>query len=80
MIDDDVQIGPPFELPLPVSDGRERDDDQERPSDAVSIDLLNKTYALNRFTQAHLICKDATLSETEYKLLLNYFENHFTGI
>lgn len=55
MVHDDVEFRPGSELSLPVSDGRERGDDEERPLDPYAIHLFQKRDGLDGFSQTHLI-------------------------
>lgn len=63
MVDDDVEVGPGAELALPVGDGGERGDDEERPFDAHAVDLLQEGDGLDGLSQAHLVCQDAVPSD-----------------
>lgn len=63
MVDDDVEVGPGAELALPVGDGGERGDDEERPFDAHAVDLLQEGDGLDGLSQAHLIGQDAVPSD-----------------
>ena len=40
VVDDHVEVGPGAELALPVGDGGEGGDDEERPFNARTVDLL----------------------------------------
>lgn len=63
MVDDDVEVGPGSELALPVGDGGERGDDEERPFNAHAVDLLQEGDGLDGLSQAHLVCQDAVSSD-----------------
>ena len=63
VVDDDVDVGPRLKLPLPVADGGERYDDEERTAYPEVDSLLEEGDGLNRLTQTHLIRQDAVLSE-----------------
>lgn len=63
VVDDDVEVGPGAELALPVGDGGERRDDEERPFDAHTVDLLQEGDGLDGLPQAHLVRQDAVPSE-----------------
>ncbi len=55
MVHDDIEVSPGSELSLPVSDGRERGDNEERPLDPCTTDLLQKCDGLDGLSQTHLI-------------------------
>lgn len=40
VVDDHIEVGPGMELALPVGNGGERSDNEERPLDAHTVDLL----------------------------------------
>lgn len=63
VINDDIEVGPSMELALPVGNGGEGCNDEERPLDANAINLLQECDGLDGFPQAHLICQDAVASE-----------------
>jgi len=65
MVDYSVHVSPGLKLSLPVADGGERDNDKEGPLDAVLVDFIEESDALNGLPKTHLIRKDAVLSERE---------------
>lgn len=65
MVDDGVHVGPCGELPLPVGDGGEGGNDQERALDASIIDLGQQRDRLDGLPQTHLICQDAVLPKRQ---------------
>lgn len=67
MVDDDVEVGPGTELALPVGDGGERGDNEERPLNAHTVDLLQECDGLDGLSQAHLVCQDAVSSDERGK-------------
>lgn len=58
-----VELSPCPELPLPVGNGGERSDDQERPMDPLQVDLIQECDGLHRLPQTHLIRQDTVASE-----------------
>lgn len=50
MVHDDIEFRPGSEFSLPVSDGRERGDDEERPLDPYAIHLFQKRDGLDGFS------------------------------
>lgn len=63
MVDDGIHVGPCGKLSLPVGDGREGSDDQERALETRSIDLRQQCDGLYCFSQTHFICQDTVLPE-----------------
>lgn len=55
MVHDDIEVSPGSELSLPVSDGGERGDNEERPLDPCATDLIQKCDGLDCLSQTHLI-------------------------
>lgn len=47
MVDHRVELRPSPELPFPVGDGGERGDDQERPLNALHVNLVEECYGLD---------------------------------
>lgn len=72
MVDNDVEVGPGTELALPVGDGGERGDDEERPLNTHTVDLLQECDGLDGLSQAHLVCQDAVSSDERGKKMLSY--------
>lgn len=58
MVDHHVELGPGAELPLPVGDGGERRDDQERPFDALHVNLVEECDRLDGLSKTHLVSQD----------------------
>lgn len=67
MIDHRVELGPGPKLSLPVGDGREWGDDQERPFNALHVNLIEEGNGLDGLPQAHLISQDTVTSVEEQK-------------
>lgn len=67
MVDNDVEVGPGTELALPVGDSGERGDNEERPLNAHTVDLLQECDGLDGLSQAHLVCQDAVSSDERRK-------------
>lgn len=67
MVDNDVEVCPGTELALPVGDGGERGDNEERPLNAHTVDLLQECDGLNGLSQAHLVCQDTVSSDERGK-------------
>lgn len=65
MVDHHVELGPGPELPLPVGDGGERRDDQERPFDALHKNLVEECDGLDGLSETHLVSQD-TVSPVEF--------------
>lgn len=65
VVDNDVEVGPRSELPLPVGDGGEGGDDEEGAPDAHTPDLLQKRDGLDGLPQTHLIGQDTVPSVRE---------------
>ena len=63
MIDYGIHVGPGGELPLPVGDGGEGSNNQERALDACSIHLGQQCDGLDGLPQTHLICQNTVLPE-----------------
>lgn len=61
VVDDGVHVGPGGELPLPVCDGGEGSDHEERALDTSSVDLGEQCDGLDGLPQTHLICQDTVL-------------------
>lgn len=55
VVDHHVELGPGPELPLPVGDGGERSDDQERPLDVLHVDLVEECDGLDGLPKTHLV-------------------------
>lgn len=65
MVDNGIHVGPCGELPLPVGDGGERSNDQERALNASSVNLRQQSDGLDGLPQTHLICQDTVLPERQ---------------
>lgn len=55
MVDDDVEVGPSFKLPLPVGDGREWGNDEEGAADSILVAGIHKGERLDGLPQTHLV-------------------------
>lgn len=73
MVHNDVEVRPGSELSFPVSDGRERGDDEERPLDPCAIDLFQKSDGLDGLSQTHLI-RQNTVTPANQAVLEHLFE------
>lgn len=62
MVDHRVELCPSPKLPLPVGDGGEWGDDQERPLNALHVNLIEECYGLDGLSQTHLISQDTVTS------------------
>ena len=65
VVDDNVEVRPRLKLSLPVPEGGERNDDEERTADPVTEHLLDERQALDRLAETHLIGQNAVLSVTQ---------------
>lgn len=79
MVDHHVELGPGAELPLPVGDGGERSDDQERPLDALHVNLVEECDGLDGLSQTHLVSQNTVSSAGEqvdhYRLMMMMMKN-----
>lgn len=65
VVDHHVELRPGPELPLPVGDGGERRDDQERPLDVFHVNLVEECDRLDGLPQPHLVSQDTVTSAGE---------------
>jgi len=63
MVHYDIEVRPGSELSLPVSDGRERGDDEERGLYPCAIDLFQKRDRLDGLSQTHFIRQNTVTPE-----------------
>lgn len=63
MVHNDIEVRPGSELSLPVGDGRERGNDEERPLYPCAIDLIQKCDRLDGLSQTHLIRQNTVTPE-----------------
>lgn len=68
VVHNDVHVRPRAKLPLPVGDGGQRGDDEERPTDAHVEDFVQERDRLDCLPQTHFICQDAVFPENEQKV------------
>ena len=62
MVDHTVHVGPGLHLPLPVGDGGEGCEDEERPPHAALLHLPQEPDGLDGLTQSHLVGQNAALA------------------
>ena len=65
MVDHHIELSPGPEFSLPVWDGGERGDDQERTLNVFHVYLIEECNGLDRLSQPHLICQDTVTSVEE---------------
>ena len=63
MVNYSVHVSPGLKLSLPVADGGEGHDDEEGSLNAILVDFIEESDALNGLPKTHLIRKDAVLTE-----------------
>lgn len=61
VVNDAVHLRPGIKLSLPVGDGGERSDNQERTPDADVVDFLQESDGLDGLAQAHLVGQNTVL-------------------
>lgn len=68
MIHDDIQLSPSFELTLPIRNGRQRSDNQERSSNAALVHRVYKCNWLDGLAKTHFVGEDA-VTPVNYRTL-----------
>ena len=79
MVHHTVDFRPCFKLPLPISNGRQWSNDQERTSDTLTDYFLQERDGLDGFAETHLISKDAVLSVNKKNNFLTKIPSSPTG-
>lgn len=67
VIHDDVHVRPRAKLPLPVGDGGQGGNDEERAADPHVEDLIQKGDGLDGLSQPHLIGQNTVFSRKKNK-------------